>query len=167
MWQHFSRKVWTLTVTVHGPCLWQVCCSAKTLQSPPFISRTPNSWRFLQRGQRFPLLSYIFPLPDICQFYVRGLGMPVIVLQHENDVNFPTGPFLWDADGKAADNSWRRCQHITSFTKLLPCSSALSAVPRRVIEGEKRMMSSFQRGSKSQSYYASALSCGRWWWWWW
>lgn len=61
IWQHFMRKVWTLTVTVHGPCLWQVCCSAKTLESPPFISRTPNSWRFLQKGQRFPLLSYISP----------------------------------------------------------------------------------------------------------
>lgn len=34
------------------------------------------------------------PILDICQFYVRGLEMPVIVLQHVNDVNFPTGPFL-------------------------------------------------------------------------
>lgn len=122
---------------------------------------------FLQKGQRFPLLSYISPLPDTCQFYVRGLGMPVIVLQHENDVNFPTGPF---SVRRRRQSSWQflqRCQHITSFTELLPCSSAQSVVPWRVIEGEKIMMSSFQHGSKSLSYYASALSSGRWWWWWW
>lgn len=105
VWQHFMRTVWTLTVTVHGRCLWHGCRSAKTLQSPPFLSRTPNSWRFLQQGQPFPLLSYISPPLDICQFYVSGLEVPVIVLQHGNDVNFPTGPFLWDVDSKAADNS--------------------------------------------------------------
>lgn len=34
----------------------------------------------------------------------EDLGMPDIVLQHKNDVNFPTGPLLW-VDCKAADNS--------------------------------------------------------------
>lgn len=169
MWQHFMRTVWTLAVTVHGPCLWQVCRSAKTLESPPFISRTPNSWRFLQKGQRFPLLSYISPFPHICQFYVRGLGMPVIVQQHENDVNFPTGPFSVRCRQQSSWQFLQRRQHITSFTKLLPCSSALSVVHWRLTEGwgcGYRVMSCFQQGLKSPSSNASAPSSGRWWWWW-
>lgn len=66
-------------------------------------------------------------LADICQFYVRGLGMPAIVLQHENDVNFPTGPFSVRCRRQSSWQFLQRCQHITSFTKLLPCSSALSS----------------------------------------
>lgn len=63
------RNVWTLPVTVHGPCLWQVHCSAK-IKSHLFISRTPNSWWFLKKGQQFPYLSYILPprhMSVLCQ----------------------------------------------------------------------------------------------------
>jgi len=48
----------------------------------------------LQKGQRLPLLSYNSPPPDICQFYVSGLVMQFILLQPEDDVTFPPGPFL-------------------------------------------------------------------------
>lgn len=163
------RTVWTLAVTVHGPCLWQVCRSAKTLESPPFISRTPNSWRFLQKGQRFPLLSYISPFPHICQFYVRGLGMPVIVQQHENDVNFPTGPFVWDVDSKAADNSCKDANtshHLQNYFLAPRLCQSYTGDLQRGGGWWYRVMSCFQQGLKSPSSNASALSSGRWWWWW-
>lgn len=38
-------------------------------------------------------------------FMSGGLGTPVIVLQHENDVNFPAGAFTERRWGEAADDS--------------------------------------------------------------
>lgn len=108
------------------------------LQSHPCISTTPNSWRFLQRDQHFPLLSYISPLPDICQFYVRGLGTPAIVLQDENDVNFPAVPWLWDVDGKAADNSCKDANTSHHLQNYFPAIQLFQLYPWELQSGEKK-----------------------------
>lgn len=144
----------------------------------PFISRTPNSWQFLQQGQRFPLLSYISPLPDICQFYVRGLEMPVIVLQHENDVNFPTGPFLCDVEGKAADNPAKMPTHhiIYKTTSLLLGSVSCTL---ESYKGGWGVGGWCHLSSRALNLRVNTLVCWaleddddggggleRWWWWW-
>lgn len=106
---------------------------------PSIYFQNAKQLTIIAKGPTISLLSYISPLPDICQFYVRGLGMPVIVLRHENDVNFPTGPFLCNVDCKAAGNSCTNANTSHNLQKLLPCSSTqLSVVPWRVIDREKK-----------------------------
>lgn len=92
-------------------------------------------------GQPFPLLSYIFPpscrhMSILCQ-RIRDASYCSAAWEW-CQLSYRALFFLWDVDGKAADNSCKDANTSHHLQNYFPALQLCQVVPWRVIEGGKK-----------------------------
>lgn len=144
--------VWTLTVTVQGPCLWRVCCSAKTLQSPSICFQNAKQLTIPAEAPVIFIVVIHFPsFHTYVNFMSEDNGCQLLFCSMGMMLTFLLRPFLWDVD----DNSSRDANTSHHLQNYFPALQRFSVVHQRVIGRGKTWC--------HVSCYASAMSSGRWW----